>query len=130
MEVSSKELNKNVYLRRQEQEENQLENANRLSHPPKEGASRSRESFQGGISAEAVEEAWKERTLTRKAEISRVMFERKLSKLMEEAKFYDEELTGSGKDEMGSHLSELESLKESSLEHHKSLLDGLSSLIA
>jgi hypothetical protein len=45
--------------------------------------------------------------LSRKAEISNVLFDRRLSKLMEEANFYDGEMMALCRDELAPHLSEL-----------------------
>jgi hypothetical protein len=54
-----------------------------------------------------VEEEVNERSLSRKAEIGRVLFDRRLTKLMEEADFYDAEMMALCRDELTPHLTEL-----------------------
>lgn len=58
------------------------------------------------------------------------MFDRKISKLLSEASFYEEELLGYGKDELNEHLSELIEIKESNLNSHRILIEGLTALIS
>ena len=45
-----------------------------------------------------------ERSLARKAEIGKVLFDRRLSKLMEEATFYEGEMMAACRDELAPHL--------------------------
>jgi hypothetical protein len=49
----------------------------------------------------------REREATRKLDVSKVLFDRKLSKLLEQASFYDEELQSACQDEFGPKLQEL-----------------------
>jgi hypothetical protein len=46
-----------------------------------------------------------DRNTGRKAEISKVLFERRLSKLMEDAESCERELEAAGKDEFSHHLT-------------------------
>ena len=58
-----------------------------------------------------------------------MLFDRKLTKLMSEANFYEEELLGNGKDEFSQKMEELIELKEDSLTEHRNLIEGLTALI-
>lgn len=58
-----------------------------------------------------------------------MLFDRKMSKLLSEVTFYEEELLGVGKDELGSHLQELIEIKESHILEHRNLIQGLTALI-
>lgn len=71
-----------------------------------------------------------ERSLSRKADISKVLFDRRLSKLLEEANFYDGEMMALCKDELAPHLDELERIKEENVTTHKDILQGLTALIS
>lgn len=81
------------------------------------------------MSSRVVEEEMAERSLSRKADISKVLFDRRLSKLLEEANFYDGEMNALCKDELAPHLDELERLREDNVTTHKDILQGLSALI-
>ena len=59
------------------------------------------------LSSRLVEEEVNERSLSRKAEIGKVLFDRRLTKLMEEASFYDGEMMALCHDELTPHLTEL-----------------------
>lgn len=63
-----------------------------------------------------------ERALSRKADISKVLFDRRLSKLLEEANFYDSEMMAICKDELTPHLDELERIKQENMNGHKDIL--------
>jgi hypothetical protein len=71
-----------------------------------------------------------ERSLGRKADISKVLFDRRLSKLMEEADFYDAAMLSLCKDELTPHLDELERIKEENVSSYRGILEGLNALIS
>jgi hypothetical protein len=80
-------------------------------------------------SSKVIQEEVHERTTFRKADVGKMLFDRKISKLLAEATFYEEELLGVGQDELSAHLEELIILKDSSLNGHKELIEGLTALI-
>lgn len=130
-DISAKDLSKNVYLQRAEEERQSEATSTRAGlaggqiNPPL-----SRRLLGNPESSQVVREEMEERGVGRRAEISKVLFDRKLSKLFEEADFYSGELQALGKDEVGEHLAQLEQLRDASLDSHRHLLQDLNALVA
>ncbi len=66
----------------------------------------------------------------KKLDINKALFERKMSKIMQEIEFYDEELNGLYQDSLEDQLEELETIRNQNKQVHSKILQDLNRLIA
>ena len=66
----------------------------------------------------------------KKLDINKALFERKMSKIMQEIEFYDKELNGLYQDSLEDQLEELETIRNQNKQVHSKILQDLNRLIA